>query len=182
METLKSFLAPRETKKDSRTRAVSVEDTEAFLQIDNAPTWDALSSIAAEQAKEKGFTLPQEEDYENGPPNPVALRRTFGKPDQEPQIKLYRDHAAWCPYCHKVVLQLEEKKIPYVIEKINMRCYGDKPREFLEKVPSGLLPVLEVNGQVITESAVIQQLLESGFLTLPCFLLKERAKRREHWN
>lgn len=163
METLKSFLAPRETKKDSRTRAVSVEDTEAFLQIDNAPTWDALSSIAAEQAKENGFTLPQEEDYENGPPNPVALRRTFGKPDQEPQIKLYRDHAAWCPYCHKVVLQLEEKKIPYVIEKINMRCYGDKPREFLEKVPSGLLPVLEVNGQVITESAVIQQLLEEWF-------------------
>lgn len=39
-------------------------------------------------------------------------------------MKLYRDHAAWCPYCQKVWLQLEEKRIPYVIEKINMRCYG----------------------------------------------------------
>lgn len=68
-----------------------------------------------------------------------------------------------CRYCHKVVLQLEEKKIPYIVEKINMRCYGDKPAEFLRKVPSGLLPVLEVEGQVITESAVIQQLLESWF-------------------
>ena len=29
-----------------------------------------------------------------------------------------------------------------------MRCYGDKPREFLAKVPNGLLPVLEVDGQV----------------------------------
>lgn len=38
-----------------------------------------------------------------------------------------------------------------------MRCYGDKPPEFMAKVPSGLLPVLEVGGQIITESAVIQQ-------------------------
>ena len=31
-------------------------------------------------------------------------------------------------------LQLEEKQIPYTIEKVNMRCYGDKPREFTAKV------------------------------------------------
>jgi glutathione S-transferase len=31
-------------------------------------------------------------------------------------------------------LQLEEKRIPYTIEKINMRCYGDKPPSFLAKV------------------------------------------------
>ena len=74
--------------------------------------------------------------------------RHFGKGEDAIKIKLYRDHAAWCPYCHKVWLQLEEKRIPYRIEKINMRCYGDKPAEFLSKVPSGLLPVLEVNGKV----------------------------------
>jgi hypothetical protein len=33
-------------------------------------------------------------------------------------------------------LQLEEKRIPYTIEKINMRCYGDKPPSFLAKVRS----------------------------------------------
>lgn len=32
------------------------------------------------------------------------------------------------------VMQLEEKRIPYTIEKINMRCYGDKPASFLSKV------------------------------------------------
>ena len=58
-----------------------------------------------------------------GPSNPLSLRRTFGT-EGEPRVKLYRDHAAWCPYCQKVWLQLEEKRIPYVIEKINMRCYG----------------------------------------------------------
>ena len=44
-----------------------------------------------------------------------------------------------------------------------MRCYGDKPREFLNKVPSGLLPVIEVDGQVITESALIAKLLEEWY-------------------
>lgn len=32
--------------------------------------------------------------------------------------------------------------------QVNMRCYGDKPPEFMAKVPNGLLPVLEVDGQV----------------------------------
>ncbi len=44
---------------------------------------------------------------------------------------LCRDDAAWCPYCQKVWLQLEEKRIPYVIEKINMRCWPVQP--FLER-------------------------------------------------
>ena len=30
--------------------------------------------------------------------------------------------------------QLEEKRIPYTVEKINMRCYGDKPPEYTRKV------------------------------------------------
>ena len=35
-----------------------------------------------------------------------------------------------CPYCQKVWLQLEEKQIPYTLEKINMRCYGPKPPSY----------------------------------------------------
>jgi hypothetical protein len=30
-------------------------------------------------------------------------------------------------YCHKVWLQLEEKRVPYRVEKINMRWYEDDP-------------------------------------------------------
>jgi len=40
------------------------------------------------------------------------------------RVTLYRDHAAWCPYCQKVWMMLEEKQIPYKIECINMRSYG----------------------------------------------------------
>lgn len=62
-----------------------------------------------------------------------------------------------------VWLQLEEKRIPYRIEKINMRCYGSKPVSFMAMVPSGLLPVANIGGQVITESNDIMFTLEDMF-------------------
>lgn len=58
------------------------------------------------------------------------------------------------------MLLIEEKEIPVKIDLVPMRSYGDKPREFLQKVPSGLLPAIEVNGKVITESQVIMELLD----------------------
>jgi len=78
----------------------------------------------------------------------------------EPKITLFRDHAGWCPYCQKLMLLVEEKEIPMKIDLVPMRSYGDKPRAFLQKVPSGLLPAIEVDGQVITESQVIMELLD----------------------
>jgi Glutathione S-transferase, N-terminal domain len=70
----------------------------------------------------------------------------------------------------QVWLQLEEKRIPYEIEKINMRCYGAKPRAFMEMVPSGLLPVMELNGRVIIESDAIMAALEACHDTVLCFI------------
>jgi glutathione S-transferase len=58
------------------------------------------------------------------------------------------------------MLLIEEKEIPMKIELVPMRSYGDKPREFLQKVPSGLLPAIQVDGQIITESGVIMELLD----------------------
>jgi glutathione S-transferase len=129
--------------------------------VDSAPSWDALRELVRAQEAARGVNL-LEPDYENGPTHPLALKRTFGS--SEPvRVKLYRDHAAWCPYCQKVWLQLEEKRIPYVIQKENMRCYGPKSPSFMAMVPSGLLPVLELDGRVVTESAVIMALLEDAF-------------------
>lgn len=142
--------------------AATAPVTAAALSFsDTAPTWEQLAELVAAQEREHGvnFTSP---DLENGPTHPLALKRTFGQSGPI-RVKLYRDHAAWCPYCQKVWLQLEEKRIPYVIEKINMRCYGDKPPSFTAKVPSGLLPVLEIDGRTVTESSVIMQLLEDTF-------------------
>ena len=83
----------------------------------------------------------------SGPANAQALLRTFDETSEEAvRIVLYRDRHAWCPYCQKVWMQLEEKRIPYRVEKINMRCYGKKSRAYQRLVPSGMLPALELDG------------------------------------
>jgi glutathione S-transferase len=77
-----------------------------------------------------------------------------------------------------VWLLLEEKRIPYTIEKINMRCYGDKPDSFMRKVPRGLLPVMELDGKIVTESKQIMDLLEKEFPENPMMPPVGTAERR----
>ena len=99
-----------------------------------------------------------------GPPHVKARLRLFDAEDASAvRTTLYRDAAGWCPYCQKVWLQLEEKRIPYKVELVNMRSYGPKPQEFLERVPGGLLPALEIDGKLFTESLQIMQLIEAEF-------------------
>lgn len=80
----------------------------------------------------------------------VSVGCTSRTPDRAPST---------CPTL-QIWWLLEEKRIPYTMEKINMRSYGDKPESFLQKVPSGLLPVIELDGRVYTESMDIMMLLE----------------------
>ncbi|HIK46886.1 MAG TPA: glutathione S-transferase family protein [Leptolyngbyaceae cyanobacterium M65_K2018_010] len=102
-------------------------------------------------------------DTVNGPTNAQARLRLFGRPETEVRVTLYRDHHAWCPYCQKVWLWLEEKQIPYRIEKVTMFCYGQKEAWYKRKVPSGMLPALELEGRLITESDDILMALEQTF-------------------
>jgi len=78
-------------------------------------------------------------------------------------VTLYRDSASWCPYCQKVWTMLEEKRIPYRIEKVNMRCYGEKPASFMRVQPSGNIPVAVIDGQVYGQSNDIMYALEQLF-------------------
>lgn len=123
-----------------------------------ASSWDKLAVRASS------------EDFVNGPNliSPSREReslRLFSQKDADVRLVLYRDHANWCPYCHKVQLLLEAKKVPYMVKKINMSCYGAKPEEFLKIVPTGLLPVIKLDGKIITESMDIMFLLEDTFQT-----------------
>lgn len=111
--------------------------------------------------------LAQLTDYQidrvNGPTNAQSRLRLFGQPESAVQVTLYRDHHAWCPYCQKIWLWLEEKQIPYRIEKVTMFCYGEKERWYKQKVPSGMLPAVELQGRLITESDDILLALEQAF-------------------
>jgi glutathione S-transferase len=102
-------------------------------------------------------------DTVNGQTNSQSTLRLFTRSAAEVRVTLYRDNHAWCPYCQKIWLWLEEKQIPYRIEKVTMFCYGEKESWYKRKVPSGMLPALELDGRIITESDDILIALEREF-------------------
>ncbi len=131
---------------------------------DPAPSWAALEKLLAELQTPEERALPELRAQGRGPPSSKAALRLFDAPDgYEPRVILYRDTAAWCPYCEKVWLYLEEKRIPYKVSKVPMRCYGQKPAWFSRLSATGLLPVMELDGEVVIESDVIIQTLEDRF-------------------
>ncbi|NJM97514.1 MAG: glutathione S-transferase family protein [Phormidesmis sp. RL_2_1] len=119
--------------------------------------WPELEALSTSQID------PGQIDRVNGPTNAQSRLRLFGQTEADIRITLYRDHHAWCPYCQKVWLWLEEKHIPYRIEKVTMFCYGQKEDWYKRKVPSGMLPALALDGRIITESDDILIVLERAF-------------------
>lgn len=131
------------------SRVVAMASTAMPQSTNTLSSWESLSASCG-NGSEEAERLPN------------AKTRVF-EAGQEPKLVFYRDNSSWCPYCERVWMQLEEKRIPYSVEKINMRCYGEKPAWFTRMVPSGLLPVLQVDGRVVTESMEIMFLIESQF-------------------
>ncbi|MDM7953992.1 MAG: glutathione S-transferase family protein [Cyanobium sp. CZS 25K] len=115
--------------------------------------WGALARDAA----------PAVTDPTAGSTSSQALLRLFGRPEDEVRVTLYRDHHAWCPYCQKVWLWLEERRVPYRIRKVTMFCYGQKEPWYTDLVRGGMLPALELDGRLITESDHILEALERAF-------------------
>ena len=117
-------------------------------------SWSELETLADWQV-----------DTVNGSTNSQARLRLFGRSEADVRVTLYRDYHAWCPYCQKVWLWLEEKEIPYRIEKVTMFCYGEKENWYKRLVPSGMLPAIALDGRLITESDDILLALEKVFHT-----------------
>ncbi len=117
-----------------------------------ALTWDELSNFSSHQS-----------NLINGSNNSYSLLRLFDNDLKDIRVVLYRDNHAWCPYCQKIWLWLEWKKIPYQIKKATMRCYGEKEDWYLKKVPSGIFPAIELDQKILTESDQILLRLEKTF-------------------
>jgi glutathione S-transferase len=120
-------------------------------------SWSELEVFVAQRPERWG------EGRRSGPANSQALLRLFNQTEASVRVTLYRDHHAWCPYCQKVWLWLEEQRIPYRVRKVTMFCYGAKEAWYQRLVPSGMLPALELDGRVVTESDRILELLEQRF-------------------
>ena len=131
-----------------------------------ALSWAALEALA-----------PAAAERVEGPTNAQASLRLFGHSEADVQVTLFRDHHAWCPYCQKVWLWLELRRVPYRIRKVTMRCYGPKEPWFTALVPSGMLPALELNGRLITESDRILAALERAFGPVGAGMTDRRVRR-----
>ncbi|CAM9617532.1 unnamed protein product [Chrysoparadoxa australica] len=142
--------------------AGSKEMPEGFQ--DTAKGWDELETMLYQQMSDKTKEMQALQAKGDGPASASANLRLFGAPQgTDPRVVLYRDDASWCPYCEKVWLQLEVKKIPYRVERTPMSCYGSKPRSFLTINRSGAIPVAIIDGVVIKESNDIMMTLEETF-------------------
>lgn len=65
-----------------------------------------------------------------------------------------------CPYCARTRIVLAEKGLPYDVVTIDLK---DRPAWLYEKNPSGKVPVLEEEGWVLPESAVIDEYLNERY-------------------
>ncbi|MGH3071105.1 MAG: glutathione S-transferase family protein [Gaiellaceae bacterium] len=73
-------------------------------------------------------------------------------------ITLY--DAPRCPYCARVRIVLAEKGVPYEAVEIDL---ADRPAWLYEKNPAGKVPVLEEDGWILPESAVIGEFLDERY-------------------
>jgi len=128
-------------------------------------TWEDLNKFEIEDL-----------DRINGINNSYANLRLFGHNENDVIITLYRDRHSWCPYCQKIWLWLEFKRIPYRVKKINMFCYGQKEGWYLDKVRTGKLPAIEYQGQIITESDNILAFLENKFGAFGSFITSSHLR------
>ena len=83
--------------------------------------------------------------------------------------------AARCPYCARVRIVLAEKGVDYETVEVDLR---DRPVWIYEKNSTGRVPVIEEDGWVLPESAVIMEYLEDRFPE-PALLPEGREARAE---
>ncbi|KAG5557333.1 hypothetical protein RHGRI_007551 [Rhododendron griersonianum] len=69
-----------------------------------------------------------------------------------------------CPFSQRVLLTLEEKKVPYKMHLINV---SEKPQWFLEVNPEGKVPVIKFDDKCIPDSDVIVGLIEEKYPNPP---------------
>ena len=81
--------------------------------------------------------------------------------------------AARCPYCARVRIVLAEKVVEYEPIEIDLT---DRPAWIYEKNSTGRVPVLEEDGWLLPESAVIMEFLEDRYPE-PALLAADAADR-----
>ncbi|KAI1765440.1 glutathione S-transferase domain-containing protein [Hypoxylon sp. FL1150] len=75
------------------------------------------------------------------------------------KIKLYTNHG--CPWAHRVHIALAELTLPFEEEIIDLSV--PRTPEYLKINPRGLVPTIDFNGEILTESAVVSNFLADAY-------------------
>jgi glutathione S-transferase len=81
--------------------------------------------------------------------------------------------AARCPYCARVRIVLAEKQVEFETIEVDL---SDRPAWIYEKNSTGRVPVIEEDGWLLPESAVIMEYLEERYPE-PALLAADPADR-----
>ncbi|KAI1148586.1 glutathione S-transferase domain-containing protein [Nemania diffusa] len=76
-----------------------------------------------------------------------------------PKLKLYTNHG--CPWAHRAHIALAELGLPFEEEIIDLTV--PRTAAYLQVNPRGLVPSLSVDGEIITESAIVAGYLTDAF-------------------
>lgn len=138
------------------------------------PTWDRLLEFAQNNTPQRRVRRPGQL------PSSVPIPSSWHKLSSEtsPPVVLYRDADSWCPFCERVWFALEEKEIPFATEFVDLR---DKPKWYLDLVPTGLVPAAKIEDRLVYESREILLALEARFSNVPLLPIdpEENATARQ---
>lgn len=138
--------------------------------------WGALAS-AAGSVDLGGWRLRPGEEPASTPMDDVPTDPASTAPEGK-RVLLFRDTHHWCPFCERVLLQLEHKQVPYAVEYISLR---DKPEWYTERVPTGLVPALELDGMLHYESETIMREVEAAFPENEVKMLPPEGSEEREW-
>ncbi|CAD7956321.1 unnamed protein product [Amoebophrya sp. A120] len=158
---------PREAEKNKNrsrtTRSSAVEPSASSpaslsLSSSSPPVLYSRKQLETLVAENKFFRP----DYVNDPIGRGCSRlRLFNQ--NFPEVILFRDHHAWCPFCQKAWILLEELRIPYAVVKVTMHNYGKKEFWYTKYVyAKGTFPCLIVLKSKQLQEKVLRASLEEG--------------------
>ncbi|MED6138777.1 putative glutathione S-transferase dhar2, chloroplastic [Stylosanthes scabra] len=77
-----------------------------------------------------------------------------------------------CPFCQRVLLTLEDKRLPYDPKFVDLTNKGEW---FLKMNPNGKVPVIKLDEKWVSDSDIITQILEEKYPSPPLVTPPEKA-------
>ncbi len=128
-----------------------------FIQ-NTVSSWEQLFEIAQKNTSARRVRRPGQS------PSTAPISSSLHKlpPDTTPPVLLYRDIHSWSPFCEQVWFALEEKEIPFATEFVDLI---NMPKWYIDIVPTGLVPAVKIEGELVYGSKNILLALEERFGT-----------------